>query len=273
MKQKNLLFAVLTALTIIATLPAHAQFGDLLQKAKDKAAKKASDALDKKTSGNSTDAQSSTHKSSKLVINSEFDFIPGDSVIVADNFAGVATGSSTRAFKTNGSASVVTIKDEAGKWLALADNATYKLAKQLYYPKRFTVEFDVLAVADQVKDIYPVIFGFTKDNSVTDYNSGNGAYVSLMYYNDTQVDINSSYTDKYLNTSFELPNYANRPMHVSVAVDGDRMTVYLDKTKLADTQLFLPSSPKNFYISGPMRYQHDAKVLIGNFRVMTFKKG
>lgn len=272
MKKRNVLFGVLTILAIISNLQAHAQFGDLVQKAKDKAAKKASEAIDKKTSG-SSDSQTGAHKSTKLVINSEFDFVPGDSVIVADNFVSVATGSSTHAFKTNGSASVVTIKDQSGKWLALADNATYKLTKQLYYPKRFTVEFDVLAVADQVKDIYPVIFGFTKDNSVSDYNSGNGAYVSLMYYNDTEVDVNSSYTDKYLNTSFELPNYANRPMHVSIAVDGDRMTVYLDKTKLADTQLFLPASPKNFYISGPMRYQHDAKVLIGNFKIMRFKNG
>lgn len=272
MKKRNVLFGVLTAIGIISNLHAHAQFGDLLQKAKDKAAKKASDAIDKKTSG-SSDTQTGTRKSSKLIINSEFDFVPGDSVIVSDNFAAVATGSSTRAFRTNGSASVVTIKDEGGKWLALADNATYKLSKQLYYPKRFTVEFDVLAVADQVKDIYPVIFGFTKDNSVSDYNSGDGAYVSLKYYNDTEVDVNSSYTDKYLNTTFELPNFANRPMHVSIAEDGDRMTVYLDKTKLADTQLFLPSSPKNFYISGPMRYQHDAKVLISNFKIMRFKNG
>jgi hypothetical protein len=35
-------------------------------------------------------------------------------------------------------------------------------------------------------------------------------------------------------------------MHVSIQVDNERMAMYLDKTKLADTQLFLPATAKTF---------------------------
>nr|WP_067059755.1 hypothetical protein [Mucilaginibacter sp. L294] len=273
MKNKKLLFIPITVFAILSGLNANAQFGNLLQKAKDKAAQKASEAMDKKSSSPSaTSTSTETQKSSKAVINSGFDFTAGDSVIFVEDFANVANGSSTKSFKTNGSATVVTVNDESGKWLALADNATYKLTKQLFYPKHFTVEFDVFAVADQVKDIYPVTFGFTKDNSVSEYNSGNGAYVGLQYYNENDININSSYNDKYLNTEFDLNSYLNRKMHVSIDVDNNKMAVYLDKAKLADTQLFLPTSPKNFYISAPMTYKNGSKVLVSNFKIMTFKK-
>jgi len=270
MKKTTLLFTFITALGIIACLNAHAQFGGLLQKAKDKAAQKASDAIDKKISSPPA-TTTTTAKGKRAVINEGFDFVPGDTVLLADDFLHIATGASTHTFKTNGSASVVTINGENGKWLALAQRATYKFNRQLFYPKHFTLEFDIFAAADQIRDIYPVVFGFTNDNSVRDFNSGDGAYVSLKYYNDHDVDVNSSFISKYLNTEFDLTAFNNRPMHISMEVDGDRMVVYLDKTKLADTQAFLPGTQKNFYISGPMEYHNGSKAMAGNFRVMGFK--
>lgn len=269
MKKQNLV-TFLIACGIFFTLQSQAQLSGLWQKAKDKAAQKANDAMDKKTSDNNSADAAKPH-SNKLSINSGFDFTPGDSILFSENFAGIPDGSSTRIFKTNGSASVVSVKDVDGKWMKLTDNATYKLTKQLFYPRHFTIEFDILTVADQVRDIEPVVIGFTKDNSVTDYNSGNGAYVSLKYYNENDVAVNSSYNDKYLSTQFDLNTYLNRTMHVSLMVDGDRMAIYLDKTKISDTQLFLPGSPKNFYVSAPMHYKNGSSVLVSNFRIATFK--
>ena len=270
MKQ-NLLFTLVTFGTLLTGFKANAQFGDLVQKAKDKAAQKASDMMDKK-SGATDQSTDNVKKSSKLTINSSFDFIAGDSILFADDFAKEADGSTTHAFKTNGSAGVVSLKEEGDKWLALQDNSTYKLTKQLFYPKHFTVEFDIIAVADQIRDIYPLIIGFAKDNSVRDFDSGSGAYVNIMYYNSNEIQINSSYNSKYLDTKFDLDQFANRKMHVSINVDGDKMVVYLEKTKLADTQLFLPESPKNFYLSAPMQYHNGSKILVSNFKVATFKK-
>jgi hypothetical protein len=60
-------------------------------------------------------------------------------------------------------------------------------------------------------------------------------------------------------------------MHVSIIIDGERMVVYLDKTKMADTILFLPTDAKNFYISGPNNYKNGAKVLISNLKIARFK--
>jgi hypothetical protein len=274
MKKQNLLLGLLITTSTCLTLNANAQLSGLWQKAKDKATQKAGETLDK-TTDKSSDANSSsstsTHKSSKAVINSAFDFVPGDSVIYYEDFARYAVGTSPASFKTNGAGSVVTVNGESGKWLALQDKATYKLSKQMFFPKHFTVEFDILASADQIKDISPVSFGFDKDNSVRDFIQTTGTYVNLQYYNNNDVVIGNSHTNKYVNSTFDLSTDANRPMHVSLVVDGDRVIVYLDKTKLADTVLFMPTDAKNFYISGPWTYDNGAKVLISNLKIAKFK--
>lgn len=273
MKTQNLLFGLLITASTCFTLNANAQLGGLWQKAKDKAAQKASETLDKTTdkSTGANGSATSAHKSSRAIINSAFDFVPGDSVIYFEDFSKYAVGASPASFKTNGAGSVVTVNGESGKWLALQDNATYKFTRQLFYPKHFSMEFDILASADQIRDIYPVCFGFAKDNSVRDYTQTEGAYVNLLYYNNNEVNIGSSTTNKYTNGTFDLSTDENKPMHVSLIVDGDRVVVYLDKTKLADTVLFLPTDAKNFYISGPMKYQNGARVLISNLKIAKFK--
>lgn len=271
MNKRKLLFSLLPAVVMTFCFSvAHAQFKDLVQKAKNKVAQKANDAMDMKTS---TSPNEPVKKSERLTINTGFDFVPGDTVLFSDNFSNVVVGANTDKFKTNGSASIVSLNDEPGKWLTLADNATYKFTKQIFYPKNFTLEFDILATADQIKDINPIYFGFINDNSVKEYNSGTGAYVSLLYYNDNDVSVISTFINKYLSTKFDLTAYANRKMHVSILVDGNRMVTYLDQTKIADTQMFLPATAKNFYISGPNQYHNSAKVLVSNFKVMGFKKG
>ncbi|WDF53891.1 hypothetical protein [Mucilaginibacter sp. KACC 22063] len=268
MKNK-LLLIVFTAAGLIINVNAHAQFSGLLQKAKDKVAQKAGEAIDKKVpASNSSDAP----KGKKIKINSGFDFVAGDSLIFAEDFSGVQVGSTARSFKTNGSATVVSAEGESGKWLALADHATYKLTKQLFYPKHFTVEFDIIAIADKIDDITPVDFGFVTDNSVREHISNEGAYVSLKYYNRNEVSIASEFNSKYITSDFDLTTFTNRKMHVSVTVDGDRMIVYLDQTKLADALAFFPTTAKNLYISGPIQYKNGSKVLVGNFKIMGFKK-
>src|SRR3546814_8534958 len=55
-------------------------------------------------------------------------------------------------------------------------------------------------------------------------------------------------------------------MHVSIAVDGDRMRVYIGREKIADARLFDGNRAKYLFISAPVRYDHGAQTLIGNLR-------
>ena len=265
MKFKRIGFT-LSILFLVNSFDASAQMSGLFQKVKDKAAQKASDMMDKKSTSNS-DLNSNTKRAK---VNSAFDFIPGDSILVSENFANMPIGTTPKTIKTNGAGSIVTVNDFEGKWLAFESSASYRLSKQYQYPKNFTVEFDLLASADKISDMSPVDFGFTNDNSVKEYLQASGAFTSLLYYNNNEIIV-SGPNGKHLSTTFDLTPYVNRIMHISMIVDGQRMAVYLDKTKIADTELFLTTDTKNFYISAPLDYKNGAKLLFSGLKINGFK--
>lgn len=207
-------------------------------------------------------------KTPKPSIHTAYDFVAGDSVIFTDGFK---KGIAPARIKTNGSAQVVTIDNDNGNWLALENGASYKLAKQIFYPKHFTVEFDLFALGDQIKDIEPVYFGFAKDNSVKEYLMSVGAYTQIQYYNEDEVVVGNSELKIYLSTHFDFRNYLNRRMHVAVDVNGETARIYLDQTQIANTALFGPSDLKNLFVSAPMHYSNGSKVLLGNIKVAVFK--
>lgn len=246
-------------------IPAQAQLDGLIKKAKDKAGK----VLEKQV--NTDD----TKKSGSIIPNSRKssgNFIAGDSLIFAENFSGVAAGTSGRSFKSNGLVNVETVSGFSGKWMELRDKATYKLSKALIYPRKFTVEFDLLATADKVQDIAPLCFGFATDNSASEYTSGAGAYAELQYYDGNQVNFGNSHPKTFVNTTFDLAVYLNQPLHIALFVDGQQMAVYLDGQKIHEGVMFESSAAKNFYITAPWSYENGARVVVGNFKIYGFRK-
>lgn len=267
---------LLLAALFLCGATGHAQFGNLLQKAKDKAAQKASDAMDKKTSGStaapapattSAPADSTPVAHKRLTVESTFDFVPADSVLYASNFDKANPGVLPPAWKTNGSGELVKIAEVPGVWLQLQQSATYKLKQNLYMPANCTVEFDILTSCDKVDDIYPLEFGFAENNSVSSRGEGDIAHVALQYYNRTEVQTFAGPVNEYNNTRFDLQPYANDKMHVSITMSGNNMKVYLEKTKVLDAKMFLDGVKKYFFISAPMQFNHDAKIFISNVRI------
>jgi hypothetical protein len=184
-----------------------------------------------------------------------------------ENFAKYEIGSTPRSIKTNGAATITRPAGQPGNWLSIQDNITYKLNRPVALPKRFTLEFDILAQTEQIKDLSPISFGFVKDNAAREYISNGGAFVQLHYYDADAVNIGNYDLSKEANTRFDLSATANRPVHVKLVVRGDQMAVYLDNTKLADTMLFQPGAARYFYISGPNQSEHGAKLFISNISI------
>lgn len=213
-----------------------------------------------------------------LIIHGQSDFVPGDVTLFQDDLASAPLGSMPSTWKTNGSGEVVSLQGIPGKWLQLQEFASYKLASPIDFPSRFTVEFDVVVAADQVRDAGNFVFGFARDNSVRNYipdayNEGalNGVSVPYMNGSSADVSVSSSATGYHHASPTDLTGYADRVMHVAFAVDGDTAQVYLDKTKVADTRLFDHNPVKHLFLSAPIRYDHGARILASNFRIAGFK--
>lgn len=184
-----------------------------------------------------------------------------------EDFSKYEIGATPRSIKTNGAATIARPAGQQGKWLSIQDNITYKLNRPVSLPGSFTFEFDILAQAEQIKDMSPISFGFVKDNAVREFISNGGAFVQLHYYDADAVNIGNYDLKKEANTKFDLSSTANRPVHVKLTVRGNQMTVYLDDIKLADTVLFQPGAPRYFYISGPNKSENGARLFISNISI------
>ncbi|RYF13436.1 MAG: hypothetical protein EOO77_15520 [Oxalobacteraceae bacterium] len=267
--------AALTCILPILAIgtPADAQFGSLLNSMKSKAADKVSQQLDPdRYQRDARIASNPEHHS--LIINQEYDFIPGTEPLVQTDFANAALGSIPATWKTNGSGDIVTVQGLPGKWLKLQNFASYKLANPPQLPSRFTVQFDIVVATDTTRDIGFIHAGFAKDNSVRTYlqdayNDGAINAVTFGYAGDGGVA--SSATGYNHPVQIDMGGFANRVMHVSIAVDSDNERIYIDRTKIADAKLFDGNMSKYFFLSAPTSTEHNASVLFGNFRIDKFR--
>jgi hypothetical protein len=271
MKQSFLCKSLAASLGLMVTFQcANAQLGGILKRAQEKAEQKANDAIDKTFSGTQktsagTDVSTSGSTGKKRIsMGAAFDFAAGDTVFYASNFDQLKTGTMPATWKTNGSGQLVKSGEIAGAWLEMQNGATYKLNQNYKLPEHFTVEFDLLTSCDKITDISPVSFGFAENNSVGSFNEGDIAHTELQFYNSNKISSFAAPVDKYQNTDFDLTRYANDKLHVSIAVDGDQMKVYLDKTKVLDSKMFKDNVRKYFFISAPISASNDAKVYVSN---------
>ncbi len=262
-------FLIILSLFLFAR-PVQAQ---LFGKIKDKLENKAAEIVEEKLNGKNEDnKEGKTQSKSKITLEEVYDFKPGDSTIFASNFNSIPSGAMPLDWKTTSTGEVVSINEIGGKWLKMGERTTYKLNKNIYYPTNFTLEFDILVAADKVNDLSSLYFGFTKDNSIRGWISNENIWAGkLEYMNNNDINISSRANDLYQSSSFDLETYANQVMHVAIEVNQNRVKIYLDKTKIADTELFNNEKAKHFYISSPLRQNHGARVLFSNFIVKTYK--
>ncbi|MXO67150.1 hypothetical protein [Altericroceibacterium endophyticum] len=260
--------ALISPLLLLAQ-PAHAQLGGLLDSVKDRVERE----VERQVTGredpqSSRRGQDRSSSGQSLQINEASDFIPGATTLVSTSFANAPKGAMPPEFKTNGSGSIVTVAGKPGRWLALQPFATYRLTDENPLPQRFTIEFDMLIAADTARDAGGFYFGFGRTNSARKYmmdahNNGALAAVNMNFAGSGSVS--SSPTDYYHSLPLDLRKYANQIMHISIAVDGDMMRVYLDQEKIADAQLFDDNNIKYFFFSAPTRTRNGAKLLFSNF--------
>ncbi len=199
-------------------------------------------------------------------------FVSGNRLLFEDSLNYDTPGRMAKYWQTNSTGRVVEIGGAPGKWLQLADHASYQLDTLLQLPKKFTLEFDLLTRADKAGDLRNIDFGFSKNNSTRQYiygvSNATNVYTSLKY-NYQVVTTSSHNTNNESRIEFPLDNYANAIMHVSMAIDGDRMQIYIDDHKVLDAIVLDPNAPKHFFITTD-NYRNNASAFISNLRIHGF---
>ena len=116
-------------------------------KKKDDSAGSESD--ESKPSGTSEDSPGaekggSGNKPESLTTYSKFDFVPGEKVLVYEDFSQDALGDFPAKWNTNGSGEIVTVEEQTGHWLMVNKKGRFILEFITDLPENHTFEFDLI---------------------------------------------------------------------------------------------------------------------------------
>lgn len=287
---------LLIILSIMITLMADAQFGNLLDRAKQKAKNKVNQKIDQKIDraiGNAVDSvdagvssggkktsssgkqgapgspadegnniSSSTTASASLKSYSKFDFVPGDKILVAEDFMQDAIGDFPAKWNTNASGEVVTVNGQTGHWLMVNKKGRYIPEYITSLPENFTMQFDV--ICNEKFSFYSnfLQFYFVSDGQekgIMDYSfletgkrsgvklgihpctaGNNGGSALIETYDDGNRVLNNETATNQFNS------YAGKTfVKVSVWRQKQRIRMYLNEEKVLDLPRAFPAG-KNY---------------------------
>jgi outer membrane protein OmpA-like peptidoglycan-associated protein len=201
------------------------------------------------------------------------DFVPGANVLFEEHFEKDALLDFPAQWNTNGSGKVVNIEGQQGKWLDIAHNSVVNPVLNKALPENCTIGFD-LFLQVQGDQLTPYIqFGLT---SVSDILKDDIAYKDKFFVGINRYHENDGHSLEYglkdvvgNKNDFPLPSYANRVLHIDMAINKTRIRVYADQVKLIDLPRALtPGMRNNFYLSSVyMVPAPQVDVLVGNIRI------
>ena len=206
-----------------------------------------------------TSSSSETNSTAKEIkAYSKYDFVAGEKVVYAEDFAQDEIGELPMNWNTGGKAELVTLDDFEGKWLRLYQNAVYLTSNTDSFSKNFTVEFDIILQLKNIGYTYPYIsFGLlasdgrpTNDNSFLDFRS---TFQSAeVYIRPSNGGSSSLYTETFANKTrhflsetqslSEIEKFYNNISHVSMQVQGSRFRVWINGEKKYDLPMAMPTA-------------------------------
>ena len=228
----------------------------------------------------SDDVNKSTAKDNQdnpqAVINSKFDFIPGEEIIFFDDFGQGDIGDFPIAWNTNGSGEIVTTNLQPGRWLKFAMREAIWTDQLLKLPENYTIEFDVIPIKDEENELGGYTFRLLKSINKNSYDHGavpgeGGFSFTREYFGRTGyrayiTDYNGEFFDLAGNNENEsLYQTENKKYHISVWVQKSRVRIYQDNIKLFDVVKAFPLQP--FKIDR-IRFE-EGTALVSNVRIAT----
>jgi outer membrane protein OmpA-like peptidoglycan-associated protein len=222
---------------------------------------------------NSSDASLQTY--------SKYDFVPGDKVLVYEDFSRDAIGDFPENWNTNSAGEIVTVSGETGHWLMINKKGVFKPEDIKSLPDNFTLEFDLIYSSDNYISFLETLFmsaGNGKDGKVPlnaefNYNKRSGVDLGIQPIPRDKggTAIIRTYTagDKMIENQVQFQNNGATKIKVSIWRQKQRLRVYLDQNKVFDLpRAFAAGETYNtvmFDCFGD--FSNQDKYLIGNIKL------
>lgn len=185
-------------------------------------------------------SQISNSSDATLQTYSKYDFIPGDKVLVYEDFSKDAIGDFPENWNTNATGETVTATGHPGKWLMLNKKGVYRQEDVTELPDNFTYEYDLIYSGDN--PFLQLLFLSSGDkNGKIDFGAGNRSGVDIgiepIVRDNGGAALINTYNDGNLviNNQVEFHNTPeNKTIKISVWRQKQRLRVYVNQEKVFD---------------------------------------
>lgn len=257
---KKLYFVFFLILAIGFTQNTQAQFFDKIKKDVEKTIKKetqkqpevkkeeqkteeaqTNDESKNSEASDNTDEEKTSQKPQedpKFSSSTQYDFVPGDNVILFDDFSQDAVGDFPALWTTNSAGEINSISIAPGNWFNLnSTDGNYFYLNDIEFPKNFIIEFDIVPKTKGGRIAAGLLlYGESKrkemDNNPQPGNGGIMISIEKGYWN--TWGYKSGESEKITGRSDVKPVIAEKVNHVIIWVQGRRLRIYHQEAKVLD---------------------------------------
>ena len=214
--------------------------------AEDKADEKANSKINSKTNAEENEPGFGVFR--------KFTFVPGDKVLFYDDFAKDASGDFPVNWETGGSGEVVSLSSEEGNWLSMQRRSGYMPKIKGMLPENYTIEFDLITSGYGKGNSSSKLFlGFITKKAYNMSTGGTLADIELLLSNYFAVNSVENFggevkTKVGTNINRRMPELLNAKMHISVAVNKQRLRFWIDEEKIVDAPNILQANIGRYFI-------------------------
>jgi outer membrane protein OmpA-like peptidoglycan-associated protein len=221
-----------------------------------------------------------------VLFTSKYDFVPGDRIVLLEDFSRVAIGDFPAGWNTNASAEVVTVAGRQGKWLKIATRGIFYPEMIREIPENMTLEFYLITGSNEHPAPFAVNFPSLEkpgDFKLFDAQSpdprGGRHVVQLKLWPGDKV-LNKAFTEMIAGSTKKYDiqnkisfttwhNVSNTMAHVALWRQGTRLRVYVNGEKVWDLPRAFDAATKYNAITFamPRSFKGDEFYLLGNIRM------
>ena len=203
-----------------------------------------------------------------------FTFVPGNKLIFYDDFSKDTPGDFPALWETGGSGEVVTTSTYEGNWLSLQRRSGYmaKMAKEL--PENYTIEFDLISNGFNSRSRAALFFAFLSKKAYSMGQGGSLADMELRFGDDLTFEKVENFGGEVtvkIGTVIDrhLTDAVNSKVHFSIAVNGERLAIWMDQKKYVDAPSILQANIGKYFILEARDISPDngQLVAISNFKI------
>ncbi|MBE0539079.1 MAG: OmpA family protein [Ignavibacterium sp.] len=174
----------------------------------------------------------------QFVASSKYDFVPGERIILFDDFSQDAVGDFPALWTANAPGEINSLSITPGNWFNLnSSDGNYFLLKNVDFPKNFIIEFDIVPKKTGGRIAAGLLLYGEEKHKEMDNNAhpGNGGImISIEKENWNTWGYKTGENELITGKSTVKPVVAEKVNHVIIWVQGRRLRIYHEQAKVLD---------------------------------------